>query len=67
MGIQFPCAGSPLGAIRCVHPGLATIPSVSSPPIRGIAPGIVVGRLQHEGQLPWNHLNHLKLRLEWTV
>ena len=32
---------------------------------QGIAPGIVVGRLQHEGQLPWNHLNHLKMRLEW--
>lgn len=27
---------------------------------QGIAPGIVVGRLQHEGLIPWNHLNHLK-------
>ena len=34
---------------------------------QGIAPGIVVGRLQHEGHLPWNRLNHLKMRLEWTV
>ena len=34
---------------------------------QGIAPGIVVGRLQHEGRLPWRHiLNRLKLRLEWT-
>lgn len=30
-----------------------------------IAPGIVVGRLQHEGRLPWGHpLNRLKRRLE---
>ena len=34
---------------------------------QGIAPGIVVGRLQHERRLPWGHpLNKLKKRLEWT-
>ena len=33
---------------------------------QGIAPGIVVGRLQHEGHLHWNHLNGLKVRLEWA-
>ena len=34
---------------------------------QGIAPGIVVGRLQHEGRLPWRHLlNRLKRRLDWT-
>lgn len=27
---------------------------------QGIAPGIVVGRLQREGTLPWTHLNGLK-------
>ncbi len=32
---------------------------------QGIAPGIVVGRLQHEGILGWSHLNDLKVRLEW--
>ena len=33
----------------------------------GIAPGIVVGRLQHERRLPWGHpLNKLKKRLDWT-
>jgi len=32
----------------------------------GVAPGIVVGRLQHEGWLPHTHLNGLKVRLEWT-
>ena len=35
---------------------------------QGIAPGIVVGRLQHEELLAWeSHLNSLKVRLEWTV
>jgi addiction module HigA family antidote len=33
----------------------------------GVAPGIVVGRLQHEGLLPHTHCNDLKLRLEWAV
>ncbi|MDE0340786.1 MAG: HigA family addiction module antitoxin [Nitrospinae bacterium] len=34
---------------------------------QGVAPGIVVGRLQHEGRLPWGHiLNRLKKRLEWA-
>ncbi|MDE0509905.1 MAG: ImmA/IrrE family metallo-endopeptidase [Gammaproteobacteria bacterium] len=32
----------------------------------GIAPGIVVGRLQHERVLPHSHLNDLKVRYEWT-
>lgn len=35
---------------------------------QGIAPGVVVGRLQHEGRLPWgNPLNRLKRRLVWTA
>ena len=34
---------------------------------QGIAPGIVVGRLQREGLLSWgSSLNGLKRRLEWT-
>ena len=34
---------------------------------QGIAPGIVVGRLQHEGFLDWrSRLNRLKVRLKWT-
>jgi addiction module HigA family antidote len=32
----------------------------------GIAPGIVVGRMQKEGWLPWTHLNGLKERYTWT-
>lgn len=31
-----------------------------------VAPGIVVGRLQHERQIPHSHLNGLKRRLAWT-
>ncbi|MBI5445865.1 MAG: helix-turn-helix domain-containing protein [Deltaproteobacteria bacterium] len=31
----------------------------------GIAPGILVGRLQHEGLLPRTHCNGLKVRLVW--
>ena len=30
----------------------------------GIAPGIVVGRLQHDEKIEWNQLNNLKCRLE---
>lgn len=33
----------------------------------GIAPGIAVGRLQHEGLLPFDHCNDLKRRLEWSI
>ena len=32
---------------------------------QGIAPGIVVGMLQHAGLIPWSHLNGLKVRLKW--
>ena len=33
---------------------------------QGIAPGIVVGSLQHAGLVPWNRLNDLKVRLLWV-
>ncbi|MBI4583583.1 MAG: helix-turn-helix domain-containing protein [Planctomycetes bacterium] len=32
----------------------------------GIAPGIIVGRLQHDKLLPYNRLNELKIKLRWT-
>ena len=32
----------------------------------GIAPGILVGRLQHDGILPHSHLNGLKVRYKWA-
>lgn len=32
---------------------------------QGIAPAIVVGRLQHEHLIPWSRLNHLKARMRW--
>lgn len=31
----------------------------------GIAPGIIVGRLQHSGKIPYSHCNDLKRRFEW--
>lgn len=31
----------------------------------GVHPGIIVGMLQHSGDLRWSHLNKLKLRLEF--
>jgi plasmid maintenance system antidote protein VapI len=33
----------------------------------GIAPAIVVGRLQRMGHLPFSHLNHLKVRYHWVA
>ena len=33
---------------------------------QGIAPGIVVGRLQHERLVSWSRLNGLKVRLRWS-
>ncbi|MBW4557417.1 MAG: hypothetical protein KME59_16035 [Trichormus sp. ATA11-4-KO1] len=33
----------------------------------GIAPGIVVGRLQHDKVLPPSHCNDLKQRWEWSL
>jgi hypothetical protein len=32
----------------------------------GIAPGIVVGRLQRDGHLAYNRLNNLKKTLSWS-
>jgi HTH-type transcriptional regulator / antitoxin HigA len=31
----------------------------------GIAPGIVLGRLQKEGRVAWSRMNHLKVRYMW--
>jgi HTH-type transcriptional regulator / antitoxin HigA len=33
----------------------------------GIAPGIVVGRLQHDKVIPYRNLNQLKVRLAWKA
>ena len=32
----------------------------------GVAPGIVIGRLQHDGQVPFSHYNHLNRRFAWV-
>ncbi len=56
---------------NAVYDEFATLPSHSKNRIKalarsiGIAPGIVVGRLQHDGTLPHSHCNDLKRRLEW--
>ena len=34
---------------------------------QGIAPAIVVGRLQHERRIPWSSLNYLKARARWEA
>ena len=55
---------------RAWHRFVVTSP-LGAPAVRafaeeqGIAPGIVVGMLQHKGLLPWAHLNALKVRLAW--
>lgn len=33
----------------------------------GIAPGIVVGRLQHDGVIPYNWMNDLKRKFKWVT
>lgn len=50
---------------------LSTLPKTTEAVTRlakriGIAPGIVVGRMQKEELLPWTHLNGLKVRYAWT-
>jgi Zn-dependent peptidase ImmA (M78 family) len=32
----------------------------------GVAPGIIVGRLQHDGLLKYDQMNHLKERFAWA-
>ena len=55
---------------RALHRFVAASP-LGAPAVRafaeeqGIAPGIVVGMLQHRGLIPWTHLNSLKVRLAW--
>jgi addiction module HigA family antidote len=62
---------------RTVRPNMKLVPHAASvrpslPQIEhfansiGIAPGIVVGRLQHDKVLPMNAGNHLKVRYEWN-
>ena len=52
---------------RFVELGVYTRPAVLQfAEEQEVAPGIVVGSLQHEGQLPWSHMNNLKVRLQWA-
>lgn len=34
---------------------------------QGVAPSIVVGRLQHEGRVPHSHLNALRVQFVWAI
>lgn len=55
-----PSAASTLSAMR-------TIAEVKAMATRlGVAPGILVGRMQKEQWIPWSHLNGLKVRYEWV-
>lgn len=57
--------------VRCLE-RLAREQYVSKKKVRafaaqiGIAPGIVVGRMQKEGWLPWSHMNDLKVFYTWS-
>ena len=33
----------------------------------GVAPGLIVGQLQHEGIIRFNQMQHLKRRFRWTI
>ena len=60
----------PQDALERLRP-LAEAKRISKTRVRDLAreldihPGIVVGRLQHEGWLPYTHLNDLRARLSW--
>lgn len=49
-----------------------TVPYFSEPNVRqfarglGISPGIVVGRLQNDGVIPFRNLNKLKIKFKWA-
>ena len=51
---------------------LRRTPTISASPViafadqLSVAPGIVVGRLQHDGKVPHSELNHLRVRYEWA-
>lgn len=53
--------------------GLVEAPPRSQAAVRafaeeiGVAPGIIVGMMQHKGLLPWTHMNRLKVRLTWNA
>jgi hypothetical protein len=32
-----------------------------------VSPGIVIGQLQHEGRVPHDHWNALKVRFDWDA
>lgn len=53
------------GFVAAGRPSTATVLAFAAE--QGIAPGIVVGRLQHEGIVPFNRMNDLKVKIDWAV
>jgi len=50
-----------------LHAGVLTRPAIRQFARKiGVAPGIIVGRLQHDGVLPHSHFNDLKQRFRWA-
>lgn len=47
-------------------PALSAAAVIRFADLQSVAPGIVVGRLQHEGKLPHSTLNHLRARYAWA-
>lgn len=56
----------PRAAIRLPQLGWDKAAVVAFADEVGVAPGVVVGRMQREELIPWTHLNGLKLRYEWS-
>jgi HTH-type transcriptional regulator/antitoxin HigA len=53
------------GFISAGRPTAAAVTAFAAE--QGISPGIVVGRLQHEGIVPFNRLNTLKVKVDWAL
>lgn len=55
-----------LNAFAARHPSMSKQDIEHFAREQGIAPGIVVGRLQHEKLLPFSHFNFLKRTFKWS-
>ncbi len=55
------------GFVKQYYPYISKAAVIEFAKIMNIAPGIVVGRLQHEGHLKKQNLNGLKRKFEWTT
>lgn len=48
-----------------IRPGKAKQLSFIDKTYAGVAPAIIVGRMQNEGYIPWNYLNKCKVHYHW--